>query len=514
MKDKERKTSKKKRIRTCLSNSRLEQEINDIRSLNQDLKNLTSDILKVQTMKHAGELSQKTTAVEANRLLQFEFIQEASRELYEALYKACSHHPMHVARLGLQTAQSMCKDGEVDFTMEFCAAGTDCIIYEATSRHDGIRTAQASTNDEHVWITVRSNPTSARRKPPTSRKRANSGSEPPNPIIAAAHISSPAPHLDTLGNARSKAVGSARGDFQGDGHSKQATKKRKAVRFSGVEISVTTEVVSETTESVSLQTTTISSTQINGDFCVQIRQCRSSVVLGDPKTCCHTVSTNRKQKKKSQAINLGEIIQQTTRMPSYKRLSQLSRLRLARLLAEAVLQHHESNWIPEIWESSDVVFFIDPKKAAAASRNGYSNICESTPHIETRVVGNSSRRAYICPDTSPIRNTILCRLAIIMLELAYEAPLRSIEADDGLENPTSDAVCDPLEKDYLLAKKHLSNASRCLGLPYKKLVEKCLTCDFGSGQDLADAGLQRQFYSDIVVGLQEIEEGFRTQLRI
>ena len=53
-----------------------------------------------------------------------------------------------------------------------------------------------------------------------------------------------------------------------------------------------------------------------------------------------------------------------------------------------------------------------------------------------------------------------------------------------------------------------------MGVPYKRMVRKCLTCDFGQGtRDLGDEGLREAFYRDVVCELERLERAFwRLQL--
>jgi len=53
-----------------------------------------------------------------------------------------------------------------------------------------------------------------------------------------------------------------------------------------------------------------------------------------------------------------------------------------------------------------------------------------------------------------------------------------------------------------------------MGVPYARMVRKCLACDFGLGtRDLADEGLRDAFYRDVVCELERLEGAFeRLQL--
>jgi hypothetical protein len=49
---------------------------------------------------------------------------------------------------------------------------------------------------------------------------------------------------------------------------------------------------------------------------------------------------------------------------------------------------------------------------------------------------------------------------------------------------------------------------RTLGLPYAKIVRRCLGCDFGEDTDLNAQSLQAAFYRDVVCELERLERAF------
>lgn len=508
---KEPKAKFKDRIKKSFSSAKLEQDIKDLRSLNRELKSLTEDVISLQTKdSHAAP----TTALHANELNRFELIQDASRELYDALNEACLDHTEHRARLGLKSAEDVYKDGEVAFLIEFCAADSDTIMLNQIPPLSG----------QQVWITIRSTPKAFRRKSPHNHSPGTAITTPASSVLTKINNAINPPPCK-----RPKETDAQEQPIDGS----KATKKRKVVRFAtetipkiladpSVEsISVTKAVVSQTAghNTLSLQTTTITAAQVKGDFCIQIRShCASqNFLLGDPEVCTHKVCSISERKTSMKAVSLGQILDKTKDVPSRKgpALTPLSRIKLARVLAEALLQHHDSRWIPQKWKSSNIVFFTDRPEL----RRGFSSVCESTPHLETIVATASATTEVGCKSAcySAIRHPLLARLAIILLEIAYQAPLHSIDSERE-ENEYATQLrpnCeDPDVQDYLLAKEHLKNCEHTLGVKYKRLVEKCLGCDFGCGDDMKDVELQKKYYKNVIVGLQEIEEGLESRLRI
>lgn len=87
-----------------------------------------------------------------------------------------------------------------------------------------------------------------------------------------------------------------------------------------------------------------------------------------------------------------------------------------------------------------------------------------------------------------------------MLELACQAPLSKLREEEdlvsNLENPNT---------DFEVANLISETLSTDMGIPFQKMVQKCLNCDFGSGTDLKDPGLQAAFHKDVVCELENIE---------
>jgi hypothetical protein len=90
------------------------------------------------------------------------------------------------------------------------------------------------------------------------------------------------------------------------------------------------------------------------------------------------------------------------------------------------------------------------------------------------------------------------------LELAYQAPLKKLEEHFDVSDVTYVRGTEDFE--YRLACKLNSTANVATGIRYRKIVQKCLDCDFGCGYDLWNEDLQTAFYREIILELQDLEK--------
>lgn len=173
------------------------------------------------------------------------------------------------------------------------------------------------------------------------------------------------------------------------------------------------------------------------------------------------------------------------------------KLRLAKLLALAVLQFHSTPWLDGRWRSQNVLFF-DPKKPTQDSFGSPYLAARFAKPLETtarKVLDRGDPRL----EPLPAPNAILFRLGVILLEI-------------GLETPFSD-LQEPKEREqgffteYLAALRlgRSSTVSSKMGSRYGKLVNRCLFCDFGLGgnYELDMVDLQSMFFQYVVMELDE-----------
>ncbi|KAA6409068.1 MAG: hypothetical protein FRX48_07412 [Lasallia pustulata] len=176
---------------------------------------------------------------------------------------------------------------------------------------------------------------------------------------------------------------------------------------------------------------------------------------------------------------------------SHETITIKEKLRLAKTLAVAVLEYHSTPWLNESWGSGDIFFYSvkDPEE------HGLLGI----PFLKTLLV-EDSREADLYKGRSEKKksvfggpNTCLYSLGIVLLELGFDAPLRSLRRDVDLERGQVDQSTNYRTADrlkYLVSKK--------LGGRYGAVVRKCLDCDFGSGYEFEDAALQDAVFCHVV----------------
>lgn len=178
------------------------------------------------------------------------------------------------------------------------------------------------------------------------------------------------------------------------------------------------------------------------------------------------------------------------------------KVRLARKLATAVLQYNSTPLLKESWRSQDIYFFD------VISNSLEKQVARLTePHFSVQVSKES--RALLENHESKIQpyadNQILFGLGVVLLELGYEstmAGLHSFSDTEQIDPKHSEASCEFMQAKRLAASAMLS---RKMGSAYNRIVNKCLRCDFGAGQDLNTLHLQERFFKDVVCDLEALE---------
>jgi hypothetical protein len=291
---------------------------------------------------------------------------------------------------------------------------------------------------------------------------------------------------------------------------------------------------------------------IGRDLCSYVRRCSKRRLsstdtyigyLQRTETCSHRVFY--KQNSETNAVvTLAQIFSSISevepRQRHSKRMLQYESLRLARQLASAVLQFHATPILKESWRSEDVVFF--GKTSLSILQPQHPDM--KTPHLNVRVRNPLGKSDAMGTTNSMIHtNPYTFGLGIVLLELAHQAPFRSLcllepnvspSPSNSSERPRSPSLSpssphpppnspttpsllgshDTLLDDFSLATYLSQSLSTEMGVPYARMVRKCLNCDFGQGtRDLRDKVLQEAFYQDVVCELERLERAFaRLQL--
>ena len=181
-------------------------------------------------------------------------------------------------------------------------------------------------------------------------------------------------------------------------------------------------------------------------------------------------------------------------------LPQYERLHLARSLATAVLQYHATPWLREAWRSEDIYFFgLDEQSSLQQC------LSLPAPHLNVCVKGpdSSLSRTSTFPTGGLVRNPLIFGLGVVLLEIGHAKTLRALQQPQNIRS-NGDQV-----SEYLAVTRLASSIGRELGSTYGQIVQKCLYCDFGCGDDLSSPKLQAVYYQDVVKELEKLENGFR-----
>ena len=255
------------------------------------------------------------------------------------------------------------------------------------------------------------------------------------------------------------------------------------------------------------------------NFCDQMRSCLqqsahvSSACLGILDTCDaweqRVYPTSKSFIPYQKPTSLAHIISSFKHNTSHVDLSKYQRLCIGRLLASAILQYYATPWLTEAWRSEDIMFF--GLETSNPTSNACSNVTSDTlpaaPCLNVRVKAPNNRVTH-SPTTSHslIRNQLLFRLGVVLLELAYKAPLPTLQQPCDLEVGKAAQY-----SEFFTARRLGELVGAKMGRPYGKIVRQCLECDFGQGNhDLSDVQLQGAVYNDVVCELQHLEDGLRS----
>ena len=282
-------------------------------------------------------------------------------------------------------------------------------------------------------------------------------------------------------------------------------KTPKRVRFESA--SLASACNSPTLSTAALAGTSLSSDSMRKDFCDVIRRrlreplqasecvgvlentdrCRS-FIYPSPSKCCSQMR---------QAISLGQVISSVSEGQTDGGLALYDRVRLAKILATAVLQYHSTPWLRLSWRSKDVYFFGDE---LASSQDMPSII---SPHLNVKVKGPYEQ--VPCVSTFPphnlARNPLLFSLGVVLVEIAHTSTIdnlqRPIDLDNGQENGYT---------EFFAARRLAKSPMKDVGPTYRKVVEKVVECDFGCGVDLNDPQLQAAFHHEVICPLEKLEQ--------
>jgi hypothetical protein len=187
-----------------------------------------------------------------------------------------------------------------------------------------------------------------------------------------------------------------------------------------------------------------------------------------------------------------DLLLQGSNLDNARGLTTYERLRLARILAIALLNFHTTPWLGSSWRSQNIYFSGKPSKVAELFLD------VPIPRSEQNDL----------PKQPFARNPILFRFGVTLLEIAFQAPFERMKRKGDEPH-----FQDDQQAEYETALRLSKTASTLLGAKYSELMRKCLFCDFGYGTDLSNPELEGAFYSEVVVELETLETGlFALQL--
>jgi hypothetical protein len=190
--------------------------------------------------------------------------------------------------------------------------------------------------------------------------------------------------------------------------------------------------------------------------------------------------------------------------PQSHRLQLLHQLQLALKLSRSVLQFHNTAWLPPVWKLGDLAIIgssISDQSLSTlhlSTRFETSSITAPTSSLAATLSSSSSASIRVVPptlvDTSckklgpGVYNETLFSLGIALLEIAHWQTFEKLRGDDP--------------DDFYTAHR-IVRGPPPLGPRYRKIVERCLRCDFGVGsEDLEDIDLQWAVWSKVVYPLE------------
>lgn len=243
-------------------------------------------------------------------------------------------------------------------------------------------------------------------------------------------------------------------------------------------------------------------TRINQDVTSSTKH--SVLVLNGTEPCKHRIYYHSDHVPPSLgkgSTSLKELLSPPNGQP-IGNIPQIYRLRMARSLVIAVLQFYATPWLTDSWQSNNLLFNnVNPE-------DWQSNI--PSPHLVVRVAAsNQPARLAVLTRSSlslapTVPNLMLFNLGVMLLELAYGVPFRSL-----LQSAIVDVLADDRLADFNAAYRLANNVGVYFGSGYADIVWKCLRCDFGEGEGLDKPALQERLYEDVICRLEGMENGIR-----
>ena len=200
-----------------------------------------------------------------------------------------------------------------------------------------------------------------------------------------------------------------------------------------------------------------------------------------------------------QATSLGDLISSVAEQKSKGSIPLFERVRLAKILAIAVLQYHATPWLATSWRSENIYLIASENSSSSQPVHDLSS-----PHINVRIKDSNEQLQRVSA-SSPhelARNASLFSLAVVLLEIGHSARLetmyRPLDHMNDKENPYT---------QFFTARRLAKSEYSDLGPRYHKIVERLLECDFACGDDLGSRQLQAAVHNEVIRPLEQLEQG-------
>lgn len=448
-----------KKLRFSVSKPRLDQTLAYLRSFNDDFRTLSSQTLISISLK--ARRQEAAPAKSYKEVERYQVIGQASRQVYDALGKACTKHTEHQAHFCVEVEQATIT-GDHSAHVKFNMAYTHLTLAGNADHGDLIWFVVDSTSGDAMQMVRSEDPGSGQDNLSHSLKRQI---EPPSCTLQ--------------------------------------KKPKKSVRFQAGTLAP---ACPQTLSTAAIATAILSNDTMRKDFCDFIRRrfrepFQSSECVGmldNTDSCRNYVypPSNAGCRQTRQAISLGEIISGVSKRQAIGGISLYDRLHLAKTLAIAVLQYHSTPWLKMSWRSEDVYFFGSDLTPIQEPPH------LTAPHLNVKVKGPCGQlsRAYTFPPHNLARNPLLFSLGVVLLEIAYTSKLESLQSPLDLDNGRENRYTE-----FFAARRLAKSTKTDMGERYHRIVERLVECDFGCGTDLSDPKLQAAFHHEVICPLEKLE---------
>ena len=447
----------KTKLRASFSKSRWAETLKDLKDWNADFAILASQSLRSGAKQQNHD--RKILRDVEQEIAKYNTINEFSRQVYQALERACTKHVEHLAHT-CAMVECTKRRGSCSHEVKFQMALAGSSRQRQPIRFVVNSTIDDSSAEEHSALTDQ-----------------NSGAN----------------------HGHKRRHGTPPDNVE--------RRKKKSVRFqsSAVQPGLSPPVITSVGPSSM-------NSRMKNDLCDHLRQCREQPIQSH--TCIGILESKIGWRNSvfpasldgcselQQAISLDRLISELPRGMNLQEFSIPDRIHLAKTLAVAVLQYQATPWLQMSWKTSDVVFFGTDAKSMLAQTSALT-----MPHFSARVrsAGGMSANGLSQSDSTPgVRNSLLYSLGIVLLEIAYWKHWECLK-----QPPKAPHGNGSWYTDLYQARRLVSSNCSDMGGQYNTIVEHLIECEFRCGQDLNISRLQTAVYRDVICPLEELEEGFR-----